>query len=138
MVYDINTPSDKACRMATSAISIQHIGFNHDLAEMTKDCLDVHFWGFSARDLAVELGKAVWEVWRSVSLGLFGALASRLLRGGKAGERPDSLDEQFSGTSGMVSLQRPLWIGTTLCCGVTEESHVLAVNLCHVTVGQLV
>ena len=70
--------------------------------------------------------------------GCVGALASRLLRGGKAGERPDSLDEQFSGTSGMVSLQRPLWIGTTLCCGVTEESHVLAVNLCHVTVGQLV
>lgn len=47
-------------------------------------------------------------------LGCVGALASRLLRGGKAGERPDSFDEQFSGTSGMVSLQRPLWIGHCL------------------------
>ncbi|CAJ1443782.1 unnamed protein product [Effrenium voratum] len=32
------------------------------LGTVVADCLDSHFWGYTARDLAVELGKAVWQV----------------------------------------------------------------------------
>eukprot|EP00435_Cladocopium_sp_Y103_P067104 s832_g29.t1 len=32
------------------------------LATLVMDCLDTEFWGFSPRDVAVELGKAVWQV----------------------------------------------------------------------------
>ena len=27
----------------------------------SEDCLDTKFWGFSPRDVAVELGKAIWQ-----------------------------------------------------------------------------
>lgn len=32
------------------------------LVTLVMDCLDTKFWGFSPRDVAVELGKAIWQV----------------------------------------------------------------------------
>lgn len=35
---------------------------------LAEDCLDTKFWGFSPRDVAVELGKAIWQVtWPAAS-----------------------------------------------------------------------
>ena len=60
------------CKVAVSLHGLHvFVPFAHFSIYITlsaQDCLDSHFWGYTARDLAVELGKAVWQAGEGPSL----------------------------------------------------------------------